>query len=95
MGAINQMNRFIPNLASLYAPLRPLLKKENEWTCGEEIEEAFKKIKQAIKEKTEIKNFKRDLPLRIICDASKEGLGQFSNSNKMESGRRHTTHHDF
>ena len=31
MGALNQMNRFITNLAKIWAPLRPLLSKNNEW----------------------------------------------------------------
>ena len=31
MGAINQMNKFIPKLANLCAPLRPLLKHDGEW----------------------------------------------------------------
>ena len=30
MVALNKMNRFIPNLAKLCAPLRPLLSKRNE-----------------------------------------------------------------
>ena len=30
MEAINQMNQFLPNLANVCAPLRPLLKKDNE-----------------------------------------------------------------
>ena len=50
MGPLNQMNRFIPNLANLCALLRTLLKKENELTWGEEIEEPFKKITQAKKD---------------------------------------------
>ena len=84
MGAIYQINRFIPNLADLCAPLRPLLKKENEWTWGDENEEAFPKIKQAIKETTEIKHFKRDSPLRINCDACKESLGAFLQQQQEE-----------
>ena len=31
MGAIIQMNKFIPKLANLCAPLRPLLKQDGEW----------------------------------------------------------------
>ena len=75
MVAINQMNRFITNLFNLCAPLRPLLKKDNEWNWQEKDEKAFNEIKQAIKDITVIKHFKRNLPLRIICDASKEGVG--------------------
>ena len=69
------MTRFIPILANLRAPLRPLMKKDNEWIWQEKDEKAFNETKQAIKNITELKHFKRNLPLRIICDASKEGLG--------------------
>ena len=48
MGAINQMNRFIPNLAQLCAPLRPLLSKENEWIWTKTHDRAFGEIKKAI-----------------------------------------------
>ena len=75
MGALNQMNRFIPNLAQLCAPLRPLLSKTTEWEWKDEQEKAFQEIKKALQKITEIKHFKRDPPVRIICDASKEGLG--------------------
>ena len=76
LGAINQMNTFIPNLANLCAPLRPLLKKDREWIWEEEHEKTFNKIKEAIKTKTGLERLeeKRNLPLRIICDASKEGI---------------------
>ena len=48
MGALNQMDRFIPNLAKLGAPLRPLLSKKIEWKWEEEHDTAFQEIKRAI-----------------------------------------------
>ena len=75
MEAINQMNRFIANSANLCAPLIPLLKKDNELKRENKNEPAFLKTNQVMKEITEIKHFKRDLPLAIICDASKQGPG--------------------
>ena len=42
LGAVNQMNRFIPNLAQLCFPLRPLLKKDKPWNWEEKHEKAFK-----------------------------------------------------
>ena len=41
MGALNKINRFIPNLAKLCAPLRPSLSKTNEWKWTEEHEKTF------------------------------------------------------
>ena len=75
MGAIIQMNRSLPSLAHLCAPLRPLIRKDAEWQWRTEHKNAFSQIKEAIKEITAIKHFQRDGPARIICDASKEGLG--------------------
>ena len=91
MGAINQLNKFIPNLANICAPLRPLLKHDNEWKWEKEHEEAFEKIKEAIRKITELKHFKRDLPLRIICDASREGLGAMLQQEQEEGWE--TTHY--
>ena len=73
MGAVNQLNKFILNLATICAPLRPLLRKDNTpWECTDVQERAFNQLKTEIRNVTEIKHFQRNLPLRIICDASKD-----------------------
>ena len=38
-------------------------------------EEAFQRLRKAIQQITEIKHFKKNQPMRIVCDASREGLG--------------------
>ena len=75
LGAVNQLNRFIPNLAQLCHELRPLLKKDQPWNWGEKHDKAFKQINEKVKEVAEVGHFKRSSPIRIICDASKAGLG--------------------
>ena len=75
LGAVNQFNKFIPDLAKLCFPFRTLLKKDNEWNWKEEQENAFVTVNEAIKKATTLNHFKRKCPLRIICDASKSGLG--------------------
>ena len=42
---------------------------------GDEKEKAFQQIEKEIKQITEIKHFQKNQPLKIICDASREGLG--------------------
>ena len=76
MGAINQMNRFIPNLAKSCASLRPPLSKGTEWRWKSEHEIAFQEIKKEIhwQKITEIKHFKKNQSVRKICDASREDL---------------------
>ena len=81
-GALNQMNRFIPNLANL---LRPYLSKKIEWKWKEEHETALQTIKKEIQNITQIKHFKSNQPVRIICDASREGLGRFCNRRRKRT----------
>ena len=66
IGAIIHRNKLIPIFANLCTPLRPQLKRDQDWIREADPEKAFKKIKQAIKEMVELKHFKRNLPLRII-----------------------------
>ena len=75
LGAVNQFNKFIPNLATICFPFRTLLKKDTNWEWKNEQEKAFEQVNNEIKKVTELNHFKRDCPLRIICDASKSGLG--------------------
>ena len=75
LGAVNQFIKFIPNLATMCFPFRKLLKKDTSWDWKEEQEKAFKQVNNEIKRVTTLKHFKRNCPLRIICDASKAGLG--------------------
>ena len=59
MAATNQMNKLIPNLANKCAPLRPLMKNDNEWKWEKAQEEALRGIKEQMKEIIEIKHFNR------------------------------------
>ena len=62
MGSIHQLIKFIPNLASLLNPIRPLLKKENITNNKIRWEEthiaALDKIKAEISKITEKKTFR-------------------------------------
>ena len=49
LGAVNQINKFIPDLAKLCYPCRTLLKKNTEWNWKTEQENAFNKINTEIK----------------------------------------------
>ena len=88
LGATNQMNKLISNLADLCAPLRPLLKRDQDWIWEADHEKAFIKINQATK-MLELKHFKRNLPLRIIFDASKDGLGSVLQQKLEKGGTKH------
>ena len=49
LGAVNQFNKFIPNLAQLCFPFPNLLKKDNEWNWSEQQQKAFKQVNEEIK----------------------------------------------
>ena len=81
MSSIRQLIKFIPNLASLLDPIRPLLNKENitnnklQWLNSHTT--ALDKIKaQNIKNYRE-KHFDKQRNTRLKCDASHTGLGAF------------------
>ena len=75
LGAVNQFNKFIPNLAAISFPFRSILKRDADWTWNSDHETAFKRINEEIKKVVELSHFKRNQEIRIICDASKQGLG--------------------
>ena len=77
MGSIHHLNKFIPNLAQLCNPLRPLITTTNKFNFqwSQEDGEAFKSILNAIKNIKENRHFISDRETSIICDASRHGIG--------------------
>ena len=75
LGAVNQFNNFIPDLASICFPIRSFPKKDATWKWTPEHEMAFMRVNKEVKKAAELRRFKRNKPLRKICDASKQGLG--------------------
>ena len=51
------------------------MKKDADWIWDHEHEKAFLKINDEIKTVVELSHLKRNQDIRIICDASKQGLG--------------------
>ena len=75
LGAVNQLIKFIPGLAQLTEPFRDLLKKEGTWEWKEKHDIAFAKVQKSVEKIIELSHFNRLNKMRIICDASHEGLG--------------------
>ena len=75
LGMINYVGKFIPNLAEIAAPLRSLLKKENEFLFQKPQIDAFEKLKAVITSPPILKFFNPNQPARVRCDASENGLG--------------------
>ena len=83
--AVNQINKFIPDLAAECFPFRNILKKDAAWKSSQDHARAFERINHQVKTVAEKTHFKRNRPLRIICDASKHGLGAVLQQNEENS----------
>ena len=92
MGSIHHLIKFIPKLAELTEPLRPLLKKtgnkNNRLNWNETHSKTFTNIKQKIKQIIENKLFDTTKEARIKCDASNKGQG--ANIEQKHSNVWHT-----
>ena len=78
LGSVHHLTKFMPNLAELSEPLRPLLKKNpegknNKLDWKEENSSAFNNIKEKIHQIIENKHFDTTKQTRVKCDASATG----------------------
>ena len=75
LGSVHHLSKFIPNLAKICHPLRPLLKKSEKFIWTDIQQKHFEYIKTVIANATEKTHFKPTMETRIKCDASRQGLG--------------------
>ena len=75
LGSVHHLSKFIPNLAKICHPLRPLLKKNEKFIWNETHQTHFEHIKTVIANARENTHFNPTLETRIKCDASRQGLG--------------------
>ena len=75
LGVTNQFIKFIADFASFCFPFRSILKKDAVWYWTDEHERASSNVNEEVKKKAELTHFKRNKPLKIFCDASKQGIG--------------------
>ena len=67
----------MPNLSSVTAPIRELLRKDTEFQWSHEQDKAFREIKEILTRQPGpvLKFFDVTKPITVSCDASKNGLG--------------------
>ena len=70
MGLVNQMVKFIPDLANHNEPLRQLLKKENVWHWRQAREQSFQRIKEMLATPRSLAHHDPKQPTIVSTDAS-------------------------
>ncbi len=76
MGMVNYLQRFTPNLSDVSAPLRDLLKEENQFHWDEDVQgRSFGEVRKTISEAPTLKYFDPQKAVELQCDASQRGLG--------------------
>ena len=75
LASVHYIGKFIPHLAKLCHPLRPLLKKSVKFIWTDEHTKHFNLIKEKIANSTENSHYNPNLDVRVKCDASRSGLG--------------------
>ena len=74
---VQYVDRYVPDLATVAAPLRELTKKSVEFHWGPNQEKSFKKIQQLMSFCGPLAYFDGNAPITWVADASSVGLGAF------------------
>lgn len=75
LGSVNYYAKFIDNISRVLYPLYKLLQKNVKFIWKTDCEKAFKKIKNIIASDVVLIHFNPDLKIKLVCDASKIGIG--------------------
>ena len=75
LGLVHYYSKFIPNLASLLAPLTNLLRKNIKWEWSDKCEEAMLAVKEKLVSADVLVHYDPCLPIKLATDASSYGLG--------------------
>ena len=75
LGMLNFLSTFIPDMSTITAPLRGLMKADTPWQWLPEHSKAVLKLKEIISARPVLKLYDSTKPVAIQCDASSTGLG--------------------
>jgi len=77
LGFVNYLRDYIPNMSQFAAPLDKLrnlkIISDKDWT--KKCEESFQALKFTLANPPVLQPYRKDLPLRVACDASQLGVG--------------------
>ena len=85
LGLVNYYAKFLPNLATVLAPLCHLLRKDVKRKWKSEQEAAIEEVKKLLKSSQLLVHFDSELPLILACDASPYGVGAVL-SHRLKDG---------
>ena len=75
LGLINYYGKFIPNAATILAPLNELLRKEAKWNWSQRCQQSFQQAKETLISSKVLMHYDPTLPIRMAGDASAYGIG--------------------
>lgn len=75
VGLVNQLSASTDSVATLQAPLRPLLSTKNDFVWSAEHDQAFSAAKESLTVASTLSFFDASKPTRVCTDASQQGLG--------------------
>ena len=75
LGVVNFTTRFIPDLATVSAPLCHLTKSGESFVWGPEQQQSFDELKKRLSSAETLGYFDKNAPTKVIADASPVGLG--------------------
>ena len=70
LGMVNQLGKFLPNLAQLTQPLRKLLGKNSTWVWGPSQSEVFSLVKEELSKPTTLALYDPEAPTKVSVNAS-------------------------
>ena len=74
LGKANYYLKFIPQYATITAPMRNLLKKDSIWNWTEQCQAAFEKVKASLTTSPMLSHFSSLTSTFVTCDASSTAL---------------------
>ena len=86
LGMVNQVGKYIPNLADITKPLRDLLSKNNAWLWTEVQQKAFDDVKKALVSAPTLALYDPSKETRVTSDASSFGLGTVLTQAQEDGG---------
>ena len=75
LGLVKYYSKFLPQLATILAPLYSLLQRNNKWHWGDKQQSAFNTAKDQLSSAKLLVHYDPDRELLLSCDASPYGIG--------------------